>query len=59
MISVVVLGGEPNDINLEWITSLPVSLGFSTFAGHPIRRSQGFAAPLFPQTVKHTVDHAS
>ena len=40
-------------LNLQWISSLPDSFGFTMFSGHPAKRHQGFAAPLFPELEEH------
>ena len=34
--------------SLGWLETLPNTVGLTMFVGHPIRRTQGFAAPLFP-----------
>lgn len=39
--------GDQGVLSLQWITTLPGSLGFAMNSGPPVRRYQGHAAPLF------------
>jgi hypothetical protein len=38
---------DPAPIDVQWLATLPNTVGLTMFAGHPMRRLQGFAAPLF------------
>jgi hypothetical protein len=48
--------GDPGVLSVQWLTTLPATLGFTMFSGRPERRLNGYPAPLFAQFADHTSD---
>ena len=50
--------GDKGAISLQWVTTLPASLGFTMFIGHPVRRYQGYTPPLNIDTDRRPTERA-
>lgn len=48
--------GDPGVLSLQWLATLPATLGFTMFTGHPEHRYNGYPAPLFAESADHTSD---